>query len=486
MSDTTAEITDFDPSATNAVYDELRESWELNQDFAEMNLHTLREGKYLDAFGSSSKTAEAASQYLWRKNASFAVDHCADLINLRVDNIFRVPPVRRYEDSPHRDFIRMFLKNVDGGGTSMDAFMRRCLRLYYVNGVDFVIDKESSPSEPRPQNLAQERQLGLLPYVHAFSPLDRLDWQVDHAGRYLWARYKLGRVPAIDECCDAPGLTRYLTVTGNQWRLYESSDESGRPTTVRTGEMVLGICPVVTFYFKESARSDYAKVPLSLLSRIAPIAQYLLNLISQIQIDIYRNIAFLVATGVDPEHIPTEITPMGCWALPEGAELKDVAGDVKHVDVKIRFAQLLMEAILRIGKLTGADGKLQGRAASGVQVAVERTDLDNEMSMTACQAEQVESEIVRLAVSRYEGRSVGHDELNYSVQYNQKYVLTPVGDIVDQLRQFVATGVAGEVPAVLRILLRKLLDAVAKEDDSAYKTAMAEIDAAAFDGQSAQ
>jgi len=479
MTDKATTITDFDPSVPNAVYQELRDSWRQNQDFAEMNLQILREGRYLDEFGAGGgKADEAASQYLWRKNASFAIDHCADLINLRVDNIFRTPPVRRYNDSPHRDFIDAFLRSVDGGGTSMDAFMRRCLRMYYVNGVDFVIDKESAPPGVRPRSLAQERQLGLLPYVHAFSPLERLDWAVDHAGQYLWARYRLGEVPADDERSGPPGVTRYLTVTPRQWRLYEASDDGEQPTILRTGPIALGLCPIVTFYFKESARRDYPKVPLSLLTRIAPIARYLLNLISQVQIDIYRNIAFLVATGVDAERIPGQITPMGCWALPDGADLKDVAGDVRHIDAKIHFARMLMEAILRIGKLAGATGELRSRATSGVQVAVERTDLDNEMRMTASQAEQVEREIVRLAVSRYEGRPVEHEELRYSAEYNQKYVLTPAVELVRQLREFVATGVHEQVPAVLRIMLRKLLDALTKEDDDAYKAAMEQIDRA--------
>lgn len=477
MTDTTATITDFDPSATNGVYDELRDSWELNRDFAEMNLTILREGKYLDAFASGG---EPAAQYLWRKNASLAVDHCTDLINLRVDNIFRTPPVRRFGNSPHRDFIAAFCRNVDGGGTSMDDFMRRSLRLHYVNGVDFVVDKAAAPESIRPASLAQERQLGLLPYVHAFGPLDRVDWAVDHAGRYLWARYRLGQVPAADEWAAAPGLTRYLTVTPDQWRLYETHCDGEQATTVRSGPVSLGACPIVTFYFKTSARTDQPKVPLGLITRIAPIARYLLNLISQIQIDIYRNIAFLVATGVEADQIPTEITPMGCWALPDGAELKDISGNVEHVEVKIRFAQVLTEAILRIGRLTAASGDLKTRATSGTQVAVERTDLDNEMSMTASQAEQVEREIVRLAVSRYEGRSVGHDELNYSVEYNRKFVLASAGELVDQLRRFVSAGVHRETPDVVRIMMRKLLDALTKDDDESYAAAMTQIDEALF------
>jgi len=488
MADMNPQITDFDPSQTSAIYDTLSASWRLNRDFAEMHLHVLRNGEHLDRFGAGGEAGgpadEAASQYAWRKNASFAIDHCADLINLRVDNIFRAPPVRRYDNSPYRDFIDQFLANVDGGGTDVTTFMRRNLPLYYVNGMDFVVDKQSPPDGLQPRTLAQERALGLLPYVHAFGPLERLDWACDHAGRYLWARYDLGEVPAEDETRQDAALRGYLTVTADQWRLYEVADTGqDRIITVRTGAISSGACPIVPFYFKESSRSDYPKVPLSLLTRIAPMARYLLNLISQIQIDVYRNIAFMVATGVDADKIPGEITPMGCWALPEGADLKDVAGDVEHIRVKLQLARVLMEAILRIGKLTGAAGDLKSRAASGVQVAVERTDLDNEMRMTACQAEQVEQDIVHLAVCRYKGRPVPKNEIRYSVEYNKKYVLTPVAELVRQAREFAAMGVHqdGGVPTMLKILLRKILDAVAKADDQAYQDALGEIQAAAFD-----
>ena len=483
MADISRQITDFDPARTRAIYDALSASWRLNRDFAEMHLNVLRRGEYLDEFGGyGAATSEAASQYAWRKAASLAMDHCADLINLRVDNIFRTPPRRYYGDSPYRALLDAFLGNVDGGGTDMTAFMRRSLPQYYINGVDFVVDKASPPDGFSPANLAQERELGLLPYVQAFGPLDRLDWSCDHAGRFLWARYDLGCPDGADERGDGGGPHRYLTVMTDQWRLYEvhDGDGGGRNVTVTRGEIALGLCPIVPFYYKESTRREYPRVPLSLLTRIAPIARYLLNLVSQIQIDVYRNIAFLVATGVEADKIPAEITPMGCWALPDGAELRDIAGDVDHIRVKIQFAQMLMEAILRIGKLTGGTGDLKSRAASGVQVAVERTDLDNEMRMTAHQAEQAEREIVRLAVSRHQGRLVPHDEIRYHVEYNKKYVLTPVADLIDQARQFVSMGVQRETPRLMRALLRKVLDAVVADDDKAYGEALAEIESATF------
>ncbi|KKL57629.1 hypothetical protein LCGC14_2233480, partial [marine sediment metagenome] len=109
-----------------------------------------------------------------------------------------------------------------------------------------------------------------------------------------------------------------------------------------------------------------------------------------------------------------------------------------------------------------------------------RTDLDNEMRMTATQAEAVEREIVRLAVSRYKGRPIGHEQVGYSVQYNKKYVLTSAAELIRQAREFFGIGVHPQTPALGRILLTKVLDAVAKEDDRRYGEALREIEAASL------
>ena len=162
--------------------------------------------------------------------------------------------------------------------------------------------------------------------------------------------------------------------------------------------------------------------------------------------------------------------------MPEGAELKDVAGDVNHIKVKIELAQLLMEVILRMGRLTGGTGDLKSRAASGVQVAVERTDLDNEMKATAVQMGEVDGEIVRIAASRFTGKEIRRDDLGYSAEYNQKYILTSPGELIREMREFVGTDVHGQVPGMLQIMLRRLLDALARDDDPSYEAVVAQIE----------
>lgn len=465
--------TDFDPTQTNSVYELFAPCWRMCRDFAEMHEHVLREGTYLDRFGGGTATPEPASQYHWRKQAAFAIDYCADLIDLRVGNLFRTAPVRRYDDSPWAEFIERFLASVDHTGTTMDAFMTDTLRKYYTTGVDIVVDKPLPPQGVAIQSRADEQILGLMPYLTAMTPLQRPDWACDHAGRYLWVRYDLGHQPPSDESSDK-GDRQFLTLSRDSWRVYRVCSDG--TACVASASMRLGITPVVRFYARQSDRPEYRGVPLSLLSRIAPVARALLNLISQGQLDIYMAIGVLAAIGVDPEKLPTEMAPM-CWlGLPEGADVKHIRPAVEHIAEKREWIRMAMEAILRMGKVVGPTGELSGRATSGFQVAAERTDLDNEMAATATQLESVERDVIRLAISRMEGRLVDHREIGYSVEYNRKYVLSPAVDIVKQAREFFDSPMAGALPEMGRVFLRKVLDSVMKKDDSRYDAIVGAIE----------
>ena len=472
--------TDFDPAQTSGVYDLFAPAWRMCRDFAEMHEHILRNGEYLDRFGAGTGTLEPASQYGWRKQAGFAMDYCSDLIDLRVGNVFRTAPVRLFDRSPWSEFIGEFVADVDGGGTHLDAFMARALRQYYISGVDIVVDKVRDSSGDEPETRDQEMQLGRRAYLAGFGPLERVDWACDHAGRYKWVRYDLGSQPSDHEDT-APGPRRYLTLTSDEWRLYEVSEDGEAPVRFSSGAMRLGIPPVVSFNYRESVRPEYRGVTLSLLTRVAPVARAMLNLVSQGQLDIYMAIGVLAAIGVDADRLPKEMAPM-CWlGLPDGATIQHIHPAVEHVQEKRKWIAMLAESILRMGKLIGATGEVTARATSGFQVAAERTDLDNEMSATAVQMEGVERDVIRLAISRMEGRLVDHSEIGYSVEYNKRYVLAPASDLVAQAREFFSTGLAGDVPQISRLFIGRILDSLMKKDDPRYSEIARAIETADFE-----
>lgn len=454
----------FDPSQTNSIYDRLSPGWRANQDFAEMLPHVLAEGRYLDEFGGA--TREAPGQYALRKRMSVALDLCQDLVDLRVDNLFRIGPVREFSSSPFAAEIERFCDDVDGAGTSLDAFMRRAARAMYVNGVDIVVDR-------RPDR----------PYLSAFGPLERPDWACDDAGRYLWVRYDLGSAPPGDEDEPAPPLRRFLTLTRDGWRLHAAGEAGSADLDTSSGPHALGVCPVVSFYYRTSNRPEMPKVPLSLLTRLTPIARFLLNLVSQGQLDLYLTVAFFIATGVGPEEVPEEMGAATCWALPNPeAKIHHAVLGCEHIAEKRQWLSLALEAMLRIGKVAGLAGlsaSSAGRATSGIQVAVERTELDNELRATAAEAERVEKRIVQLAISRLHppagGGVIPLDRLGYDVQYNKEYVLTPAIDLVRQVRELVDSGVHQASPSLLRLQLRKLLTTLSRRGDIDYQAALDEL-----------
>lgn len=165
-----------------------------------------------------------------------------------------------------------------------------------------------------------------------------------------------------------------------------------------------------------------------------------------------------------------------CWlALPEGASVQHIRPAVEHVAEKRQWLSLMTEAMLRMGRVYVPLGENQRRAGSGVQVQAERTDLDNEMAATAGAAEQAERDIIRLAVSRHEGRLVAHEQIGYSVEYNRQYVLAGVREILDQARGFMDLSVTAAMPDLARVFLRRVLDQLLKKDDPRYKAIAEQI-----------
>lgn len=479
--------TNFDPSATRDLYDRFKAGWKANVAFAEMVAQTLRNGDYLQEFGG--KTEENKTQFSLRKRWSMALDICDDLVDLRVRNLFRVPPIRSFEDSPWVKDIDEFIRDVDLGGTGIDAFMECAVREMYINGADIVIDKESSNGKPI---ISKADEAGLRYYLQRFGPLERLDWRSDHVGAYHWVRYDLGESVRLGESDDDPEQHTYLTMTRDGWVLHKTSASDSVGVDSVHGTHTLGVCPVVPLYFRRSVLPENDAIPLSLMTRLSPIAEFMLNLVSQGQLDLYLSVAFFVLFGVAPKDVPKSMGAAQAWAFTDSeGSMSNVTVSVEHIKEKREWLDLCIEAMLRIGKVTGISGEIRGRAGSGVQVAIERTELDNELAATAGQCESVERRIIQLMLSRKHpesataGRTPGlidQDVIKYGVHYNRRYVLSGSKELIDQAKALSDIPFTDEIPSLMRQALRKVTDALGSEGDPDYEAALAEIAKATMDG----
>ena len=486
-------MTQFNPFQTGPLYDKHKERWQLELDASEWTLDVVRDGAYLPAFSRK----EHPDDYAYRRGMSCPLDMCRDGVRIRVDNLWRTRPRRRVADGPHAELIRQLLDDADGDGTSLDEFMRGALWDMYVTGTDIITQVTSAESEIATR--ADEKAAGIRPYFMRFSPLQRYDWAVNGSRNLIWARYCLGTDHKRDErdTTDAV-ITHFMTLTKTEWRNWRVTrhgDHDAHPVVELAGHgpNPLGRPPMLKLYFAESRKPGQGGVPLSLLTRPAVVAKVLLNIKSQADADLLAAVTRWMLSGVTAEDLPDTYAPGVVWKIPNPeARLQIAQGDVAHIREKRKWVLLYIGEILRLLKFRGGMAEIQATTGSGLKLAIERTDLDNELRSTAGQLEAAELEMMRQAVSLMTGKALpperAAEELGYSVQYNRDFVLEPVAEMLDNIRKWTndCPLVAGQVKEISREMVRQLGNILMRDGTDAYRQTMAEIDAADLGPTAAQ
>jgi hypothetical protein len=489
---------DFDPFNEGPLYRLHKGRWQLETDAAEMTLDVLARGTYLPRFSAQ----EHEDDYSYRRSMSVPLDMCRDGVRIRVDNLWRTPPRRSVDPAGrHRDIIEPLIHDADGDGTPLDEFMRRALWNHYVTGVDIVTQVADAPPGVEIQTKRDQARHRVRPYFMQFTPLERPDWAVNGSRNFLWARYCLGRAPGRDELAEgpaeAPPSTDFLTLTAGGYRLWRaarapSEDGDGQDVHVallREGAHALGQPPIVKFYFFESQKSGQGGVPLSLLTRPAVVAKVAMNLKSQADAELLASVPRWFATGFQKGELPdTYGGGMLISAQDPAATLHVVQGSVGHIIEKRNWLLLYLGEILRLLKFRGGMAEINATSGSGLKLAIERTDLDNELRATASHCERIELEMMRQAVVLATGQPVeprrAAEELGYGVTYNRDFVLEPVGEMLDNLRKWVGEcqPVASGMTEITREMARQLANMLAREGSPQHRRISQQIDKAALAG----
>ncbi len=475
----------FDPFATSPLHDRHRERWQLELDSSEFTLDVIESGRYLPPFSDR----EHPDDYAYRRSMCCPLDMCRDGVRIRVDNLWRTAPKRTVQPGKHATVISRLIADADGEGASLDAFMRGAAWDMYVTGTDIVTQVTAAADTPL-RTVADERAAGIRPYFMRFGPLRRYDWAVNGSGGFLWARYCLGAEPRRDERSAGGGATRFLTLTADQWRTWRAAAATGagpaRAELHGTGPNPLGSPPIIKLYFRESAKAGQGGVPLSLLTRPAMVAKVAMNLKSQADADLLAAVTRWMLSGAGAEELPDSYAPGVVWKIPNpDAKLQIAQGDVAHIAEKRQWVLLYLGEILRLLKFRGGMAEIKASAGSGLKLAIERTDLDNELRATAGQLEAAELEMMRQAVSLVTGKVIPPEraaaELGYDVVYNRDFVLEPVAQMLGNIRTWVADcdAVSKDVPEITREMTRQLTNMITRDGTNAHAKAMEQIQAIA-------
>jgi len=488
--------TDFNPFNEGRLHRLHKARWQLEIDAAEMTLDVLMRGTYLPRFSAR----EHDDDYAYRRTMSVPLDMCRDGVRIRVDNLWRTPPRRSVDPSSrHRGVIEPLIHDADGDGTPLDEFMRRAVWNYYVTGADIVTQVADVPEGVRIRTKRDQVRHRVGPYFMQFTPLERPDWGVNGSRNFVWARYCLGRAALQDELAaslpDPQNRTDFLTLTATGYRLWravqvpsgEGDAQDVHVSLLREASHALGQPPIVKFYFSESQKSGQGGIPLSLLTRPAVVAKVAMNLKSQADAELLASVPRWLATGFQKGELPdTYGGGMLISAQAPTATLNVVQGSVGHIVEKRKWLLLYLGEILRLLKFRGGMAEINATAGSGLKLAIERTDLDNELRATASHCERVEREMMRQAVVLATGKPIAPhraaEELGYAVTYNRDFVLEPVGEMLDNLRKWVAEcgPVASGLTEITREMARQLANMLAREGSPQHRRISEQIDAAAL------
>lgn len=489
---TKTKTTTFDPFATSGAYDAQLERWQLETDFAEMTLEVLKAGTWLRQFPK-----EHADDFAYRKSMSVPLDICRDAVRIRIDNLWRKHVEREVDEGPHKQIIERLIHDADGDQTTLDAFMRRAVYNHYVTGCDIVTQMTAVPEEVEgPLTKAQEGEYNIRPYFMQFPVADRYDWAVNGTRNFIWARYCLGTKPATDEREGADSeATHFLTLTDSEWRLHEARhepDEKGNDVLVvytTSDTHGFGRPPIIKFYFAESQKAGQGAIPLSLLTRPAVVAKVALNLKSQADADLLAAVTRWFATGVGNDELPDSYGPNTLIKFAsEKASISVLQGDVGHLTEKRHWLLLYLGEILRLLKFRGGMAEIEASAGSGLRLALERTDLENELRATADFCEATELEMMRQAVCLATGADIpperAAEELKYSARYNRDFVLEPLGEMIENVIKWVRDGgiLADSYPEIGKEMARQIVNQLAREGTPQHKAMAEEIDSVVLEG----
>ena len=484
-----AESEKFNPSKPGTLRALHGPRWQLEQDFAQPTLDMLESGRNLRKFED-----EEAPDYEYRKYMSCPLDMIPDALTIRQDNIFRELPVRHFEKSKYKELIETLISDADGDGTPLNEFMRRALWQRNAIGVDIVTQMTSADVEV--VSVQDAKDAGLRPFWLQFSSRQKVDWATKGSGIYRWVRYSLGAMPSPSEKRPAPGVMQFLTLTPETWQKWaqkigETKESDPEVVDLGTGEnwnsSIQAIVPAIKFYFAESMVPGEGGVSLSLITRAAVIARCALNLKSQADMDMLAAVARWLLKGIGSDKAPNSMGPQMLWATENAdADLSVVQGSADPLKEKRVWLELFLGEILRLLKFRGGMGEVEGNQGSGVKLALEMTDLRNELTSTASEMEALELEMMRQAVVMATGDDIPQGKeaaklLGYRVKYNKQFVLDSAAELLDYMKAWFVDldAVSTNLPAMNKALLERFANLLVRNDDPDAENVAGEIDTVA-------
>ena len=131
---------------------------------------------------------ELPENYQARQQVAYYMNYFAPIVNALVDPVFKRSPLRDWKGSAST-IIEAFVKDVDGTGNDMDAFIKQAALSAKLYGAVFIV-VENFQSMDLPPTMGQALQERKFPYAYTLDP-DRVEsCTIDKNGRVLSIKFR--------------------------------------------------------------------------------------------------------------------------------------------------------------------------------------------------------------------------------------------------------------------------------------------------------
>jgi hypothetical protein len=388
---------------------------------------------------------ETAAEYQARLRATPLENHCSSVISVYNSFLFREEPKRDFNGLEALPELDEFLRDADLDGRSLDSFMKDVATWSSVFGACWIIVAKPNVGA---ETVADERYMGIRPYVSLLTPMVTLDW---HWTRMSSGRYQLSYFKYLEE---VNGDVR----TVKEWTL---DSITTTVVNVKNPEIIdvvievngLGYIPAVCAY---NGRSSVRGIGVSDINDIADQQRFIYNATSEVEASIRLN--------THPSLVATRETQIGTGAgslihMPENMDpgLKPYLLEFTGASINSIY-ESIKHAISSIDKManTGALRSTEASVMSGVAREQEFALLNARLSEKADNLELAEEQMWKIW-SNYMGY-----EWSGSIDYPGSF---NVRDTQSEIEQLLKAKSAATDTVVLRKIDEHILEWMGEEKE---------------------
>lgn len=360
---------------------------------------------------------ETDAEYAARVKATPLENHCQSVISVYNSFLFREDPERDLGTLENLPEAADFLRDADLDGRSLDHFMADANVWASVFGHCWVVMAKPNVGAV---SAAQERAMGVRPYVNMLTPLAVLDWEYT---RNFVGRYELSYLRYIED------------INGDVVTVKEWFPEAVRTKIVDKGKRTinnefvednqLGKVPAVCVY---NQRTGYRGIGKSDISDVADLQRFIYNATSEVDQSIRLN--------THPSLVKTSDTNAGIGAgsVIEIDDAMDPAlkpyllefsgASVESIYTAIEHAVQAIEKMSNIGAVRATDSKVM----SGVAMDTEFQLLNSKLAGKANAMQLAEEQIWRL-FAMYQAR-----EWTGNIEYPGSFNIRDTKMEIEQLK----------------------------------------------------